>query len=280
MPLKSLSILEAANSAAVGRIPEFRRRSSVQGTQVRKLFHEFVRESPYFGYIPVQLRGISPFWMFSNNDDLIAQYFFWFGDSSYETMTLEIWLHLARTARVICDIGAFTGLFALAARKANKEADIHCVEPLKGTFERLLINLRVNRYFTTIKAHNIALADTAGDIEFNYFRPLGTLQAGASLVPKESKRVFARERVAMDVGDDFFRSQNIRPELLKIDVEEAELTVLRGMRNCLTVDRPNIVCEVSPRTFADVHKFLSSVDYEIRTVDDRRLRTELGPVVI
>ena len=49
------------------------------------------KEFPYFGYIEIKINDLPTFNMFSNNDDLVAQKYFWHGMNSYERTTLKIW---------------------------------------------------------------------------------------------------------------------------------------------------------------------------------------------
>lgn len=52
------------------------------------------------------------------------------------------------------------------------------------------------------------------------------------------------------------------PDVIKIDVEEAELHVLRGGRRLLET-HPVIICEVAGRNAADVHGLLGEYGYAI-----------------
>jgi hypothetical protein len=47
--------------------------------------------------------------------------------------------------------------------------------------------------------------------------------------------------------DDFERQHPLKVDLVKIDVEDHEASVLRGMQSTIRRDRPFIVCEILPR---------------------------------
>ena len=82
------------------------------------------KKFPYFGYIEINISDLPTFTMFSNNDDVVAQHYFWRGNDSYESTSLKIWAILSKKSRTIFDIGSYTGIFALSAAVSNKKSKI------------------------------------------------------------------------------------------------------------------------------------------------------------
>ena len=88
---------------------------------------------------------------------------------------------------------------------------------------------------------------------------------------------------------DRMRSLSLRATkvgLIKIDVEGAELSALRGMTTTLAEDRPPVLCEVLLRDKAadeyryrerstELMHFLSDLDYEVFRVSKKRVRPHL-----
>lgn len=74
--------------------------------------------------------------------------------------------------------------------------------------------------------------------------------------------------------DEFVAAQGVRPRLIKVDVEGAELAVLHGMRQTLSEYRPTLLLEVHPLwqphgvEAADVEAFVRDARYEGRTFDN------------
>ena len=64
--------------------------------------------------------------------------------------------------------------------------------------------------------------------------------------------------------DDYFAGQEMRPaDMVKIDVEGAELSVLEGMTGLFEAGvRPILPCEVTSRTLPEVSTMLSRFGYE------------------
>jgi Methyltransferase FkbM domain len=81
----------------------------------------------------------------------------------------------------------------------------------------------------------------------------GTTQTGGS---REEQSVIA-------VTLDWLLESCPAPSLLKIDVEGAELEVLKGAQRVFETARPILLCEMIPESAAAVTKFLSFYDYRI-----------------
>ena len=63
--------------------------------------------------------------------------------------------------------------------------------------------------------------------------------------------------------DDFIANGGPIPHVVKIDVEGAELEVLRGSSRLFEACRPIVLCEVIPDTAPEVTEFFSSRGYQI-----------------
>ena len=214
---------------------------SLRDRDLRRLKRKF----PYFGYVGVKIEGIDPFVMFSNNDDPVAQVYFWYGPNPFETLSLRMWRELARTSDRIFDVGTFTGVYTLAATRANPEARVYCFEPIAGSLSRLLVNLAVNPGTEGVSAFKAAVGDTDGLAEMNLFNDPHALLSGSSLVPKGGKEVVAQERVETVRLDTFVRDHAVDGvDLIKVDVERAESMVVSGMVETLQDSRPHLLVEV------------------------------------
>lgn len=79
--------------------------------------------------------------------------------------------------------------------------------------------------------------------------------------------------------DSLVARQELRPDLIKIDVESHELVVLSGARKTLREHQPTLIIEVTPRTFADVDELLRAHGYEGRLFADHSLH-EADPAIV
>src|SRR5271169_2863387 len=86
---------------------------------------------------------------------------FWNGfGNGYEGTSLLVWSRLAPHAQTIVDVGANTGVYALAARCLNPTATVVALEPVVRVFRRLQRNVELNG--GKVAAENLAASDTTG----------------------------------------------------------------------------------------------------------------------
>jgi FkbM family methyltransferase len=152
----------------------------------------------------------------------------------------------------ICfDIGAHFGHYTLLmARLAGVEGQIHAFEPVPFNLTILQENARRNNIAHIVRIHPLALANATGTARFR-----------ASNAPRESgqgflvglgpadltwaQRRFSEFPVEQRRLDDVRRDFNIPPpQLIKIDVEGAEVDVLRGAVHTIRAVRPALIVEV------------------------------------
>ena len=264
-------VITATNSRALARraflSPGYEFRPiSVHNTELQ----EIKRKYPYLGYVDVEVEGVPPFVMFSNNDDQVAQTYFWYGPNAFESMSLRLWRRLAERSQYIFDVGAFTGVYSLTAARVNHEARIYSLEPIKRTFGRLVVNLQANRLGRRVRAFDIALGDVDGETSMHVFMGYLSLDSGSSLLEKSGKRVAAREHVETKRLDTFVEEHGIPSvDLAKLDVEQAEKMVIAGAERVLGEHRPHLLIEVSTADgLRDLIDFLSPYGYGFAVIDD------------
>jgi FkbM family methyltransferase len=262
--------VEAENHKAIVEAKIFMRSTPPEKIGViDQEFHRHKNHFPYFGYVEVNIGG-SDFTMFSANDDLVAMTFFWYGPDSYEPMSMHLWQERAAKASTILDVGAFSGVYALSAAATNSGATIHAIEAARRTYGRLLVNTQVNRLTKRVHCTNKAVASDRGYETFQRFRGENILGIGDSFIPKEIVAQASEELVETISLDQFCEEQAITPDLIKIDVEGAEILALDGMRALLDGPKPTLLIEVTPQTAAQVHSRLGHAGYEVQVIDERR----------
>lgn len=134
------------------------------------------------------------------------------------------------------DIGANIGLHALYANSLiGNSGTVYCFEPSKKTFKILKENIELNGFIYSGNNHlyNIAIGESDGLTEFEYFEH----HAGMSSIAIDNERVKIfddtkiTEQVEIKKLDTILHSHSIN--VIKIDVEGFEYSVLRGMINIL-----------------------------------------------
>jgi FkbM family methyltransferase len=124
---------------------------------------------------------------------------------------------------VILDVGANIGVFSIAAAKRFPDATIHSFEPNPEAYPRLVRNLELNGT-VNVRPVNRAVHSSCGVLNFS-----GDNSTSVGRVIDSG--TLSIEAVTLD---DFCSHRGIREiGLIKIDVEGAEVEVLKGARATL-----------------------------------------------
>jgi FkbM family methyltransferase len=145
---------------------------------------------------------------------------------------------------VVLDIGAHHGYYSLlASQKVGAQGRVIAFEPSLRERRRLLQHLQMNACANT-KVEEIALGEAEGRAELYVVE--GRETGCNSLRPPNVRQ--STHAVDVQVGrlDDYVRQQDLaRVDFIKMDVEGAELAVLKGATEFLArKPRPVIFCEV------------------------------------
>jgi FkbM family methyltransferase len=160
-----------------------------------------------------------------------------------DAFALELFAELASRADVALDIGAYTGVFSLAAAAVNPFADVHAFEIVPDVYRLLLDNCVRNDLLDRVTLHLEGVGEQGA-------RMLVPATSSGSALPD-----FYSDRLRFDTGVHVrFVSLDsllpvISPEarvLAKIDVEGSENEVLRGGDAFLRGFAPDALCEVLP----------------------------------
>jgi FkbM family methyltransferase len=200
---------------------------------------------------------------------------FWSGIAGiWEPRSLQIWTRLCKTAAVIYDVGANTGIYAMVAQAVHPTATVIAFEPLDLIFARLEQNAMLNG--GTVCCVQAAVSDRRGTTDIHH--PPVDHPYAATLEPEvfgeSATRGWGRVRVNTIRLDEFSESRGIEPDLLKIDTEGHEASVIRGLGLILETRHPTILAEVLTDHVAeeltslfDDHGYLSfAIDEDIGPV--------------
>lgn len=183
---------------------------------------------------------------------------FWTGyGNGFEGTSLRLWASLVPRAKCIVDVGANTGVYALAAAALNPSAEIHAFEPVARIFDRLVHNVELNGF--GIRCHKAGLSDKNGILPLYDTGDDHLYSASFDPDMLPGARSGGVPAVRLD-------SFHIAPDLIKIDVERHEPSVLRGMR---LDHRPTILLEVlDDRIGAEIEDIVRPLGYDYYRVDE------------
>ena len=128
----------------------------------------------------------------------------------------------------VLDVGANVGAYSLLfAQWVGPAGKVYAFEPSPHTRASLSRHLQLNGLAGVVETVPAAVADRCAEAEFTTAPPDGLHRLAASASTPDALRVPV---VSLDA---FCSERGIRPTVIKIDVEGAELSVLRGARETL-----------------------------------------------
>ena len=241
--------------------------------QARSIFFRWIR---LFPKVPVPVRLPFGGWWLAQNDFLGAALFY-NGFENAESVFVERFLQLGMT---VLDIGAHHGYYTLlASRKVGPQGLVLAVEASPRERGRLRAHLRINRC-KNVEVESRALGETEGTADLFLVR--GTETGCNSLRKPDVDQKTEVLTVSIALLDRVIQDHRIeRVDFIKLDIEGAELSVLKGATQLLSrVPRPVILAEIQDiRTkpwgypAREIVRYLSSADYLwFQPLPDGRLR--------
>lgn len=197
---------------------------------------------------------------------------------NYEMLETEFLKSLMHAGSVVLDIGANCGWHSLVLSRHCPAARIYAFEPIPHTYDILLRNVRHNGC-RNIETFQSAFSNQQGFLEFLY-TPCAS--GSTSLVeagqPVESDKL---EKITCPSTtlDSFCAKHELAPDVIKCDVEGAELMVIEGGERVLATHKPVILIELLrkwSRKFGyhpnDVVKLLGGYGYRAYTLSESGLK--------
>ena len=207
--------------------------------------------------------------------DELSRSWYYFGYDDYERSTIALWAQLVDRARTVFDVGANIGLYTLlAAARLQGRGAVHAFEPNNEVFAWLTRNAERNR-LDNAHLSQIALSNLDGQASF--FIPKNRAWTNGSLIEGFTDRADTVGIETMRV-DTYCQKHGIgNVDLIKIDVEGAELKVLSGMGELLHKWKPDLICEVLPDYVGPLNNFFANTPYRkfLITPDCLQERSEL-----
>jgi FkbM family methyltransferase len=198
----------------------------------------------------------------------------WYHRSGYERETVALMSAVLRPGDTVVDVGANHGYFTvLMAALVGASGRVEALEPNPAVAASLDEVLRRNGVADRVGVHRLALCDRAGGTA-EFFVSVSAVNDGlSSLLVSDAALehgVISPDhsiQVSTDTFDAFARRLALgRVDLVKIDVEGAEMLVLRGMAETLASLPPRrIVCETARE--GEAMRLLRDAGYSARALE-------------
>jgi FkbM family methyltransferase len=199
-----------------------------------------------------------------------------------------------RDGACVFDVGANIGSFLLFVHQECRDAQIYSFEPAPPLFEKLRLNAALNR--VRARLFDFGVSDRAGTAELTFYphsSGMSSFHADKEQEKEILRRMMEKEReagvegvgelmsFAEDLLEERFRSESfetrLRPlsdviadcevawiDLLKIDVQKAELEVLQGIRE----EHWPIIGQIA----MEVHDLDGRLERIVRLLEERGFR--------
>lgn len=143
------------------------------------------------------------------------------------------------------DIGSHYGFYTAYIGTLNPETEIYSFEPNSAFFNITTKNIEINNI--KAKAYQFALSDSKGQIPFS----------NRSMKVDDKDNLEIVESITFD---ELSERDNIKPDIVKLDVHGGEGKVLFGMKNALRERITHLYLELHPNELL--------VDYSIKDIID------------
>ena len=190
---------------------------------------------------------------------------------TYETPIQEALASSLSEGDVFYDVGANVGFFSLiAARAVGSAGRAYAFEPVPQNVATIKRNVELNG-LNMVDILPFAVGAACGEARLLLARHIGGAALESAGEPPDMRGAMTVTVVSLD---DIVAERQLRPpSVIKIDVEGAELDVLRGMPIILREQRPMLIYEIDDATrqglerkARDIADYLTSVYYTTLTL--------------
>jgi FkbM family methyltransferase len=181
-----------------------------------------------------------------------------FSLGTYQSHVTRALQDIVKPGMVVYDLGAHIGYFSLVlTRLVGTGGKVFAFEPDPNNLRALRHNLAVNKG-RGVKVVPAAVADKSVPVLFATFEFSSVSHIATKGTPGDATLV---EVPSVRLDDFVYRDGNPPPAVMKVDVEGAEGRVFVGAQRVLKQSRPMVLVEVSPNTYAEVDRRMSSYGY-------------------
>jgi FkbM family methyltransferase len=165
---------------------------------------------------------------------------------------------------VVWDVGASVGLFAFSSAALSGSSGLVVALEPDAWLVQLLRRSSLTQSPSSAPVHIIPAA-VAQSVDLRAFHLAARSRSTNSLKGYGSTQTggIAEEQTVVTVSLDWLSERYALPDVLKIDVEGAELEVLKGAEAVFERRRPILLCETSGETQSEVTRLLLSKGYRL-----------------
>ena len=224
-----------------------RKAIAVSGLFSANVHHKLASHWSLKGVIPIHFLGFNIKMKTDCDDGIVDRLYY--QNTHPEQNELFVFSVLSKHSKTIIDIGAHTGIYSIVAAKSNPQAKVFSFEPHPYNYARLKSNVELNN-LKNVQLVNKAVGDTLSNVEFNIpddnrITDVASIDKAFSAkmyIGSFKWKVITAEQTTID---DFYNNSGLtNVDLIKMDVENYELPVFKGMLHTIQNSKPFILCEL------------------------------------
>lgn len=184
-------------------------------------------------------------------------------EDHFEVLLTDLITSYVKDNDTFLDIGSHYGYYSLMCGTKSKSIVVHAFEPVKVNFDVLQKNITDNK-LDNIHIHNLAVSDRNGMARIS----IGESTDASSLHGHPIIKTTNVQKTKMISIDNFDVIKTF--QVVKIDTEGHELSVLAGMRKKILKNKPQIFLEFNPKCLlnagtdpSELIAFIHGLDYSI-----------------
>lgn len=164
-----------------------------------------------------------------------------------EANLTNFYIRFVKDGMTVIDVGAHVGIYSmLSSELVGATGRVHSFEPTPWTFKILTEN---TKGLTNVTINNQAISETDQTLTFADYGPgYGAYNSANKSGAQDISRTPNKITVTSVSLDNYCKTNNIRPDIIKIDSEGYEYEVLQGLKGLLSdtnTVRPLITIEVA-----------------------------------
>ena len=178
---------------------------------------------------------------------------------------------------IFFDIGAHIGLYTLPAAIKLKKGKVYAFEPATINYKILIKHIKMNN-LENVVAQNLLVGDDDKNVRF--------FEQEKSVSPKNSivkinkishYNTLYKKQISLD---NYFKDLDVNPDVIKIDVEGAEVLVLKGAKKLLSISKPKIYLSIHPgrinqigQSVEELLELINNLNYNIYDINRNKPKT-------
>jgi len=185
----------------------------------------------------------------------------------YEPETAAWLCNQIRNDMTFLDIGSNAGYFTLLGSKCVGEGgNTISFEPIPLNCTIIEAHLQANK-INNVRLERLAISDIKGEVKFTVEKNNANSHISDVIITHAESDLREVLIVKTLTLDEYIKTHKIKPDVIKIDVEGAEVAVLRGALESLRVYKPTCIISLHSKECHDgCIEILNSLGYRLETL--------------